>query len=127
MEFTQAIKAGFQKYIDFTTRSCRSEYWFWALFVVIASIVLAVIDAATYGIGPSGSGPLGSLFSLVTFIPGIAVAVRRLHDIDKSGWWLLLAFIPLIGWIVLIVWFATKGTEGPNRFGEDPLLLPEEV
>ena len=65
-------------------------------------------------------GPISALVSLGLFLPGLAVAVRRLHDVDRSGWWLLLAFVPLIGIIVLIVWWCTEGTRGPNRFGPDP-------
>ena len=61
------------------------------------------------------------IFSLVVLLPGIAVGVRRLHDLDRIGWWLLLAFVPLVGTIILIVWFCTRGTPGPNRFGPDPL------
>jgi uncharacterized membrane protein YhaH (DUF805 family) len=62
------------------------------------------------------------LFSLATLLPGLAVAVRRLHDLDSSGWWILLFLIPLVGAIILIVWFCTKGTDGPNRFGPDHLV-----
>ena len=61
------------------------------------------------------------LFGLVTIIPNIAIAIRRLHDRDYSGWWYLLVFIPLIGWLILFIWFCLKGTDGPNRFGPDPL------
>jgi uncharacterized membrane protein YhaH (DUF805 family) len=85
------------------------------LFVVIGAIVTAMIDLMI------GMRLTNSLFGLATILPGIAVAARRLHDVDRSGWWLLLNFIPLIGWIVLLVWFCTRGTEGPNRFGPDPM------
>jgi uncharacterized membrane protein YhaH (DUF805 family) len=61
------------------------------------------------------------LFGLVTFIPTVSVAIRRLHDSDRTGWWYLLIFVPLIGWIILLIWYVTKGTDGPNRFGPDPL------
>ncbi len=64
---------------------------------------------------------LGFIFSIATIVPSLAVQVRRLHDIDKSGWWILISFIPIIGAIWLIVWFCLKGTEGDNRFGSDPL------
>lgn len=121
MEFQDAVKAGFQKFFDFDTRSSRSEYWWWTLFVIMGGIVLAILDAMTSGVGASGFGPLGGLFSLVTLIPGISVTVRRLHDLDKSGWWILINLVPLIGWIIMIVWAATRGNDGPNRFGEDPL------
>ena len=62
-------------------------------------------------------GILGMVFALAVFLPSIAVTARRLHDIDKSGWWMLLLFVPLVGWIIVLVWMCTKGTLGPNRFG----------
>jgi uncharacterized membrane protein YhaH (DUF805 family) len=127
MGFKQAIRAGFQKYIDFDTRSSRSEYWFWFLFVFLVSLTLTIIEASLFGFSANSYAPLSALFGLITFIPGISTAVRRLHDTNKSGWWLLIILIPLIGAIVFIVWAATRGTEGPNRFGPDPLQVPEEA
>jgi uncharacterized membrane protein YhaH (DUF805 family) len=115
MGFGQAISAGFIKYFNFHDRACRSEYWYWTLFTIIVGIVAAIIDAKL------NTQLVSGIFNLVTFIPSLAIAVRRLHDIDHSGWWILLSFIPLIGIIVLLVWFATKGADGPNRFGPDPL------
>ena len=67
------------------------------------------------------AGPIGIIWSLGNLLPNIAVAVRRLHDIDRSGWWLLIGIIPLVGWIILIVWYCQKGTTGDNRFGADQL------
>jgi uncharacterized membrane protein YhaH (DUF805 family) len=85
------------------------------LFSVIGVLVTAIIDRA---LRITVAYPL---FGLATFLPGLAVAVRRLHDIDRTGWWILLALIPLVGAIVLIIWYCTKGTDGPNRFGPNPL------
>jgi len=115
MGFWQAVASGFSNYVNFSGRACRSEYWFWALFVVLVDIAAGIIDAAlwTYAIT--------SLVDLALFLPGLALAVRRLHDLDRSGWWFLLVFIPIVGFIILIVWACTKGTEGPNRFGPDRL------
>ena len=115
MGFWQAVASGFSNYVNFSGRACRSEYWFWALFVVLVDIAAGIIDAAlwTYAIT--------SLVDLALFLPGLALAVRRLHDLDRSGWWFLLVFIPIVGLIILIVWACTKGTEGPNRFGTDRL------
>ena len=115
MGFGQAISAGFSNYVNFSGRACRSEYWYWILFIIIADIVAAIIDQAL------GIQLVTGLFGLVTIIPNIAIAVRRLHDLDRTGWWVLLGFIPLIGWIILLIWYVTKGTDGPNRFGPDPL------
>ena len=115
MGFGQAISAGFSKYINFRDRASRSEYWFWILFYTIGAIATGVIDLAL------GVQVTSGVFGLVMIIPNISVAVRRLHDRDYSGWWYLLVFIPLIGWIILLIWYVTKGTDGPNRFGPDPL------
>ena len=119
MNFTQAIASGFQNYVNFTGRSVRSAYWYWVLFYFLVSIVTLLIDLVLFA--SSGVSPLNSLAALALLLPSLAVAVRRLHDIDRSGWWVLLWFIPIIGWIVLIIWHCTSGTPGPNRFGPDPL------
>ena len=119
MDFGQAIASGFQNYVGFSGRSCRSAYWFWVLFTLIVAGIAAVLDAFLL---PEGNvGLIGAIWSLAVLLPGLAVSVRRLHDIDKSGWWVLIALIPLIGMIVLIVWACRKGTGGGNRFGADPL------
>jgi uncharacterized membrane protein YhaH (DUF805 family) len=115
MNFTQAISSGFSNYVNFAGRAIRSEYWYWALAVLIGSIVTEIIDALL------GIRLFNPIFGLAVLLPSIAVGVRRLHDLDRSGWWLLLGFIPLIGAIVLIVWFCSRGTIGANRFGPDPL------
>ena len=119
MDFGQAIASGFQGYVRFSGRSCRLAYWFWVLFVLIVTGITAVLDAFLL---PEGNvGVIQLVWSLAVFLPGLAVYIRRLHDIDKSGWWVLLIFIPLIGVIILIIWACTKGTEGDNRFGADSL------
>ncbi len=116
MSFQEAISSGLSRYIDFDTRSSRSEYWFWVLFVILLSIVAGVIDNLLFG-----SSILGTLVTLGLLVPGIAVGVRRLHDIDRSGWWYLIALIPLIGALVLIYWFVQPGTPGSNEYGDNPL------
>jgi uncharacterized membrane protein YhaH (DUF805 family) len=115
MNFVEAIKSGFSNYVNFSDRAIRSEYWFWGLFSVLVEIVARIIDA---GLGVTLIYPLAAL---ALFLPGLAMSVRRLHDTDRSGWWFLLIFIPLIGAIILIVWWCTRGTVGSNRFGPDPL------
>ncbi len=115
MNFWQAIQSGFSNYVTFSGRAARSEYWYWFLFASLGGMAAGIIDAATGGTVTEG------IFSLATILPSIAIAVRRMHDIDRSGWWLLLVFIPLIGVIVVIVWFCSIGTRGQNRFGADRL------
>ncbi len=116
MSFQEAISSGLSRYFDFNTRSSRSEYWYWVLFVVLLSIVTGVIDAIIFD-----APILRSLVTLGLLIPGIAVGVRRLHDIDRSGWWYLIVLIPLIGALVLIYWFVQPGTQGSNEYGDNPL------
>jgi uncharacterized membrane protein YhaH (DUF805 family) len=117
MNFTQAIKSGLSKYVDFSSRAARSEYWFFTLFTVLVSLATSLVDNVVL----SGTPILNGIATLALLLPGIAVSVRRLHDTDRSGWWMLLIFIPLVGAIVLIVWFCMRGTIGQNRFGADPL------
>jgi uncharacterized membrane protein YhaH (DUF805 family) len=118
MTFGDAIRTGFAKYFNFAERAVPSEFWYWVLFTILVSIVTAVVDAMWF---PDfyPISPLTDLFGLATLLPGLAVSVRRLHDTNRSGWWILLWFIPLIGIIVLIVWWVQQGTPGPNRFGPD--------
>lgn len=114
MGFGDAISTCFAKYATFTGRASQPEYWYWVVFGVIAAIVFAIIQIA---ISFRGGQVLGWLFDLATIVPSIAVAARRLHDTDRSGWWQLLAFVPVVGWIILLVWFCQTGTRGSNRFG----------
>jgi uncharacterized membrane protein YhaH (DUF805 family) len=114
MGFGDAINTCFGKYATFTGRAVRSEFWFWVLFTLIVLIVLNIIQFTVSSIGGS---VLQLLFELATLIPSIAVAARRLHDTDRSGWWQLLAFIPIVGFIILLVWYCQPGTPGANRFG----------
>jgi uncharacterized membrane protein YhaH (DUF805 family) len=115
MGFGDAIRSCFAKYATFTGRAPRSEYWYFLLFQALLGVVAAVVSMAI------DSNVLSILVDLALFLPSLAVGVRRLHDIDKSGWWLLLGFIPVIGWVMLFIWACTKGSLGPNRFGPDPL------
>jgi len=117
MNFQEAIASVLRNYANFSGRALRSEFWYWQLFLVAGGLAAELLD---FVIG-SQISVLSSLFWLITLIPSLAVAVCRLHDIGRSGWWLLLFFIPLIGEIVLIVWWCTKGSHGYNGFGADPL------
>ena len=120
MGFKEAITYCFQNYVGFSGRAARSEYWYWVLFVVLLSIVAWLIDMTVFGFNTSGVNPISVIVTLATLLPGLAVSVRRLHDIDRTGWWVLLA-LTVIGGIVLIVWACMRGTVGANRFGPDPL------
>jgi uncharacterized membrane protein YhaH (DUF805 family) len=121
MGFKDAISSGFRNYIGFSGRAARSEYWYWVLFILLLQIMAWLIDMTLFGFNTTGVNPIGVLVSLATFLPGLALSVRRLHDIDRLGWWVLLGLIPVIGWIVLIYWACLRGTVGANRFGPDPL------
>ena len=121
MGLIEATKSCFSKYATFSGRAQRSEFWWFTLFLFVATIILGVVDAALFPAPMNEVGVLGLIFSLATLLPSLAVSARRLHDIDRTGWWLLLMFIPLIGWLVLIYWDVIKGTAGANRFGPDPL------
>lgn len=119
----------FTKYAQFSGRSSRKEFWLFYLLITIASIVLTVIDISIGSFDAvSEFGLLSGIFTLAIIVPSLAVSVRRLHDTDRSGWWLLLSFIPLLGSIVLVVFWCLKGTQGQNEYGDDPLIevVPNE-
>jgi uncharacterized membrane protein YhaH (DUF805 family) len=109
-----------KKYAVFSGRSRRKEYWFFVLFSIIISILLGVIDAMIGTQTATGVGILSAIYMLALLIPSIAVSVRRLHDINRTGWWVLIGFIPLIGTIVLIIFALLPGTPGNNDYGADP-------
>lgn len=110
-----------KNYVGFSGRARRKEYWMFALFNLLVSIGLMIVDSVTGTFdAEAGWGLLSGLYTLAVLIPSIAVSVRRLHDRDKSGWWLLLLLVPLIGAIVILVWFVMDGDSGDNRFGPDP-------
>ena len=104
MTFGQSIRRCFSQYAEFTGRASRAEFWWWFLFILLAGIAAGILGEA-----------VSALFSLGTLLPSLAVGARRLHDTNRSGWRLLLWLIPVLGWILLIVWWAQEGKE-PNRF-----------
>src|ERR671913_135219 len=115
--YLEALK----KYAVFSGRSRRREYWYFVLFNIIVGIVLGWIDALLGTRGSyAGAGLLSGIYSLAVLIPTLAVSVRRLHDIDRSGWWILIGLVPLIGVIVLLVFALLDGTPGDNRYGPNP-------
>ncbi len=130
MDFMTAVKTCFGKYVTFSGRAQRSEFWWFVLFGCGVSMILTIIDSFLFGTittseyGISATSDIAifsSIFGLIVFLPNVSVAVRRLHDTDRSGWWYWIILVPLVGFILLIVWFASKGTHGENRFGSDPL------
>jgi uncharacterized membrane protein YhaH (DUF805 family) len=116
MDFATAVRTCLNKYATFTGRAQRSELWWWTLFSIIANMVAVAIDASVLGM-PA----VQILVALGLILPGIAVGVRRLHDLDKSGWWYLIVFVPIVGALILIYFFIQRGTNGSNQFGPDPL------
>ena len=118
MEFGEAISNGFRNYVTFEGRASRSEYWYWVLFTVIVGAVTATLDYVAF---PGNDySPTNSLASLALLLPSLAVLARRLHDLDRTAWWLLL-LLTGIGTILLVIWACFRGTAGPNRYGPDPL------
>jgi uncharacterized membrane protein YhaH (DUF805 family) len=105
MTFTDSIQVCFRKYVEFNGRASRSEFWWWTLFVIVASLLADALLRR-----------LGGVVTLATLLPSIAVTARRLHDINRSGWWQLIGLIPIIGWIVMIFWCVQPPVE-PNQYG----------
>lgn len=112
-----------RKYATFSGRARRMEYWLFVVFYFVGNLVTTIVDAL-FGLSLSvehGMGLLRPIWDVAMLLPWLAVAVRRLHDTDRSGWWILLIFIPIFGWLVLIVFYCVRGDAGTNRFGPDPL------
>lgn len=121
MDFMTAVRTCLSKYVDFSGRARRSEYWYFALFTFLAGIVTNILDSivGTDYDGATSGGLLNTLVSLALFLPGLAAGVRRLHDTDRSGWWILIGLIPIVGWILIIVWFCTD-SKPDNKYGPNP-------
>ena len=124
MNFTDAIKTVFSKYVQLGGRACRSEYWYWILAVVVVSVVLALIEGAVLApalgfasFSPDLGRPLQLLMALVIFVPSLAVSVRRLHDGGRSGWWIFIQVVPLIGSLILLWWYIQPSDESANEYG----------
>lgn len=113
MTFMEAVKVCFAKYADFNGRASRAEYWWFFLFIIAVGFAISMI-----------SNTLSWVFYLVTLVPSIAAAARRLHDTDRSGWIQLIALIPLVGWIV-VLYFLAQETKEPNRYGPAPAVRVE--
>ena len=121
MDFGTSIKTCFSKYATFSGRASRSEFWWFALFGLVGGIVTTIIDVMILGYSFEANGPSNIIFNVITFLPYIAVGARRLHDINRSGWWQLI-ILTVIGIILLIIWWATVGENKKNVHGS-PLKL----
>ena len=123
VSFTTAVKLGFSRYFDFRGRSTRAEYWWWALFAVLADVILSAVDimVGTFD-WETGNGLISGLFGLGILIPGLALGARRLHDINRTGWWQLmgLGIWLIVPVIVLFVWSIKPSDEGTNKHGPAP-------
>jgi len=144
MRFDVAIKTCMKKYVTFSGRAQRSEYWWFMLFNLLATVANAGLDSMLFDTRPEETGPLSALYSILILLPLLSVTARRLHDMDKSAWWMVAPYgvlffaaisaafelnifaavggiAALVLLVVLFVWTVMRGTEGPNRFGPDPL------
>lgn len=108
-DIQKAVKTCFAKYAEFSGRAARPEFWWFALFQFVVLTVLSMVSMSLYG-----------LVALAFLLPGLAVGSRRLHDLNKSAWLMLLWLIPVIGWILLIYWAVQPGDAGANQYGEPP-------
>jgi uncharacterized membrane protein YhaH (DUF805 family) len=121
MTLGEAVRSGFDHYAKFDGRASRPAFWWWVLFAVLVSVVANIIDLAI------GAPVFSAIVGLGLLLPNLSVSIRRLHDIDRTGWWVLIWLIPLIGWIVLLVFYLQQGDAGENRFGAPPATAPAQA
>lgn len=123
MGFGAAVSSVLSKYAGFQGRARRSEYWWWILAYILVLVIAGVADNILQPPVPGAlfqSRPVTDLIFLAVIVPTLAVTVRRLHDTDRSGFWVFIGVIPIIGWLVLLYWYCLRGTAGSNNFGPDP-------
>jgi len=118
MGIQEAVLICLAKYAGVQGRAARPEFWWWVLFVVAGWVILYVIAGVISGTESGAGAVSGALFCLAAFLPGLAVGARRLHDTDRSAWWLLLLLLPIAGWLVLLYFCLEPGTPGPNLYGD---------
>jgi uncharacterized membrane protein YhaH (DUF805 family) len=118
MSFSEAVKDGFDHYTNFQGRASKPAFWWWILFGIIVSVAVSIIDNII------GTAVLSYLVSLGLLLPGLSVAIRRLHDTGRSGWWILIGLIPLIGFIVLLIFYLEKSDPADNEYGSPPVATP---
>jgi len=124
MNMQSAVTTVLGKYATFQGRASRSEYWWYTLAFLLLAVAVNIVEGAVLApmlgfetFDPAAGNPMSMIVSLALFLPTLAVAIRRLHDVDRSGWWYLIGFIPIIGVLVLIYWYVQPGTAGDNQFG----------
>ena len=131
MCFAEATRSFWKNYATFKGRARRSEYWFIQLFLVLTNLAAFFIDLALLGgdleriMAMGGGGIVGLVWILATIVPALAVLIRRLHDTDKSAWWVLIGLVPFAGGIVLLVFTVQDSTPGDNKHGASPKALQE--
>ena len=131
MGFAEATRSFWKNYATFKGRARRSEYWFIQLFLVLTNLAAFFIDLALLGgdleriMAMGGGGIVGLVWILATIVPALAVLIRRLHDTDKSAWWVLIGLVPFAGGIVLLVFSVQDSTPGDNKHGASPKALQE--
>ena len=122
MDAMTAVRTCLSKYVDFSGRARRSEYWYFVLFNLVVNIVTTILDNVLGTDFEGSGGILSTVASLALFLPGLAVGIRRLHDTSRSGWWILIGLIPIVGWIILIV-FYVQDSHPDNKYGPSPKAL----
>jgi uncharacterized membrane protein YhaH (DUF805 family) len=126
MSFGAAIKSFWSNYVNFRGRARRSEYWFITLFLFITTLGASIIDVAIFAddldefLMNGGWGPVGVIWALAVLLPSLSVLARRLHDTNRSAWWILLALVPLVGAVILLVFTLLDSTQGENKYGPSP-------
>ena len=120
MGFTDSLNSCFENYTSFSGRAARAEYWWFAVFIAAVYFIATTADSVVFG-SDSRLQLFGLVAAVALFMPALSVSIRRLHDLDRSGWWLLVALVPIFGAVVLLLWYFSRGTYGSNRYGPDPL------
>ena len=115
MTFAEAVRSGFDHYVKFDGRASRPAFWWWFLFGILVGIGATIIDAII-----GSFGVVSGLAGLALLLPNLSVAIRRLHDTDHTGWWVLIGLIPIIGFIVLLIFYLRQSDPGENRYGPPP-------
>jgi uncharacterized membrane protein YhaH (DUF805 family) len=118
MGIQEAVIVCLSNYVGFEGRATRPQCWWWFLFIVAVWAILWALGNAILGADSGAGSVLGAMFGVVVFLPSLAVSARRLHDSDRTGWWLLLLLVPVIGWTVMVYFLVQPGSSGPNRFGD---------